>query len=154
MRLADHIGSRALLPGLTCRSQGEVIARLVDSLGAKGSIRDPQAVLAEVLRREQNDSTTVGGGLAIPHARTDLVDSLQIGIATLARPLAIPAADQQPVDVFVLIVGPVSPARQMIQVLASLARLVKNSDLLADLRRARSAKGMRSALEVAQQRLA
>ena len=49
-------------------------------------------------------------------------------VATLEQPLAIPAEDRQPVDVVILLVGPLGDPRQMLRILARLARLVNKQN--------------------------
>lgn len=147
MKLLDYIPPRGLLPGLDCQDPEEVVARLVATLVDAGAARDPDHLVAEILCREQKDSTAIGGGLAVPHARSQRVARLQIAAATLSRPLAIPAGDDQPVDVFFLILGSATdPPREMLRALARLARLVKHGSLLADLRRAGTPAAMRTAI--------
>jgi PTS system nitrogen regulatory IIA component len=150
MNLLDHMPDAGFIPGLVCQEKADVIARLVQALTDAGVLSDPEPLLSEIMQREQQGQTAIGGGLCVPHARTPQVNRLQIAVATLERPLAIPAADDQPVDVFVLIIGPASDPRPMLRALARLARLVKDGSLLAALRRASSADAMRAAIAAAE----
>ncbi len=136
MELLDYTTPAGFLPRLECKDLDDVIDRLVQVLVAAGAVGDPAGLTAEIRRREQETSTAIGGGLAVPHARFPAVKTLRLAAATLAPPLEIPAADDQPVDVVVLIVGPVGDSRLMLRVLARLARLVHQGRFLADLRRA------------------
>ena len=65
---------------------------------------------------------------------------------TLANPLDLSAEDGRPVDLVVLIVGPLNQQRQMLQLLARLARLVNDTGFLNALRRAEDAQAMARAL--------
>ncbi len=145
MKLRDYTTATGLMPRLDCQDLDEVIATLVAGLAAAGGVSETERLVADVLRREQETNTTLGGGLAVPHARSTAVDRMHIAVATLARPLHIPAKDDQPVDVVVLLVGPLHEPRQMLRLLARLARLVKDCAFLDDLRRARSAEEMAGA---------
>ena len=144
--MLDHIPPAGLLCGLTCHGKVEAIERLVDALASAGTVHDVQGIVAEILRREQDDTTAVGGGLALPHARVPGIEQLLIAVATLVRPLDVPTPDDQPVDVLFLILSPEHEARRMLRVLARLARLVRRSDLLAKLRRAASPREMAAAI--------
>ena len=88
---------------------------------------------------------------SVPHTRSTQVQQLQVAVATLARPLSIPAEDDEPVDVFFLIVGPLHERRLMLQSLSRLVRLVKHTDVLSGLRRAKTPTQMKSIIAAAEQ---
>jgi PTS system fructose-specific IIC component len=121
---------------LVCKDKDEVLAKLVAAVARSGSVQDQQKLLQQVLKREGEANTAIGGGLAVPHARSSEVPRLQIAVATLARPLDTPSEDGKPVDIVMLIVGSEQDPRLMLRVLARLARLVNQSPLLEALRRA------------------
>ncbi len=108
--------------------------QLVETLEISGAVTHGLELAEEVMRREREGSTAIGGGLVIPHARYKGVKSMKVAVATLSTPLEIPSEDGQPVDIVILLVGTVQDPRLMLWVLARLARLVKNSDFLDDLR--------------------
>jgi mannitol/fructose-specific phosphotransferase system IIA component (Ntr-type) len=153
MKLTDHITVRALLPHRVFRDKDDAIDKLVACLAQIHAIDAPDELASEVRNRDEIGDTAIGHGLAVPHARTDKVDRLHIAVATLSRPLQMPTQDQQPVDVFMLIVAPKGDPRPMLRVLARLARLVKHDTFLSQLRRACTAADMRVALVEAEDRL-
>ena len=154
MRLLDYTADSGILPRLECQDRTEVIRLLVDGLVSAGSVSEPEKLVEEILRREAEGSTAIGGGLTIPHTRYALAERVQIAVATLATPLIIPADDDQPVDVVILIVGPRGDPRQMLRILARLARLVKHDDFLATLRAADTADEILAAIGDAERRYA
>ena len=154
MKLLDYTQESGLLPALECRDRTEAIRLLVAGLVASGTVAEPELLLEEILLREQEGSTAIGGGLSIPHARFRSVQRVQLAVATLATPLEIFSEDGQPVDVIILIVGPVGDPRQMLRVLARLARLVKQGTFLDDLRVANTPAGMLEVIGAAEGRYA
>jgi len=136
MRLLDYTTDNGFLPHIKCASVDEAVSRLVSGLESAGAVTNGKSLAAEVMRREREGSTAIGGGLVIPHARHIGVKSVKVVLATLAKPLDIPAEDNQPVDIVFLLVGPQDDPRLMLWVLARLARLVKNSSFLNELRAA------------------
>ena len=78
-------------------------------------------------------------------ARHAAVPEVRVAVATLADPLEVPSEDGQPVDVVILLVGPDGDPRQMLRVLARLARAVKSTAFLDGLREAGGAADLRSA---------
>jgi len=149
MKLLDYTTDNGFLPHIKCASVDEAVERLVVELESSGAISDGKSLAAEVMRREREGSTAIGGGLVIPHARHTGVKSVKVALATLADPLDIPAEDNQPVDIVILLVGPQDDPRLMLWVLARLARLVKNSKFLNDLRAAETAEDLKQILLVA-----
>ncbi len=121
---------------------------------ASGTVAEPELLVEEILLREQEGSTAIGGGLSIPHARFRSVQRVQLAVATLTTPLEILSEDGRPVDVIILIVGPVGDPRQMLRVLARLARLVKQGTFLDDLRAASTPAGMLEVIGSAEGRYA
>jgi len=138
MNLLDYTIETGFLPQLKCESLTEVVASLVAPLAAIGEVANAEDLVAEVMRREVEGSTAVGGGLVIPHARLAQVSTLRIAVGTLARPLDLVADDMRAVDVAILLVGPLGDSRQMLRVLARLARLVKDEHFLDSLRSAQT----------------
>jgi mannitol/fructose-specific phosphotransferase system IIA component (Ntr-type) len=149
MKLLDYTIENGFLPQIKCDTVEAVVQALVEQLVSGGEATDPDALLAEILRREEEGSTAIGGGLVIPHARFHGVRRVLVAVATLAEPLDIPTADGKPVDVVILLVGPDGDPRRMLKVLARLARLVKQDNFLATLRKCTTPRSLRLAFGLA-----
>lgn len=149
MKLLDYTIETGFLPHIKCDSIAEAVEHLVGRLQAAGETSHPGALHTEIMRREKEGSTAIGGGLVIPHARFKGVSQVRVAVATLVEPLHIPAEDGQPVDVVVLLVGPEGDPRQMLRVLARLARLVKQGGFLDSLRSAQTPEALREAFGLA-----
>lgn len=134
MKLLDYTIEMGFLPHIKCGSIQAAVGVMVDRLAVVGETADPEGLKAEIMRREEEGSTAIGGGLVIPHARFRGISKVRVVVATLAEPLPLPAADGVPVDVVILLVGPAGDPRQMLRVLARLARLVRQESFLDSLR--------------------
>jgi len=145
MKLLDYTIDRGFLPRLDCPDAETVVRRLVDELVAHGDVTAGADLVTEVLRREREGSTAIGGGLIIPHARFKGLRRVRIAVATLDTPLDIPSEDGRPVDIVILLAGPEDDPRQMLRVLARLARLVKDDRYLDRLRSASTPAGLQAA---------
>ena len=127
-----------MLPRLVADSREEAIRLVASHLATAEGV--PAATLVdEVLSRERERETDLGLGVAIPHARSEVMPRTRLAVATLARPLPPAAPEQRPVDVLLLIAGPRREPRSLLQVLARLVRLLRRDGFLADLRRAATA---------------
>ena len=144
MKLLDYTTESGFLPHIKCSDVTDAVSQLVGSLVADGLVSDSRTLIDEVMRREMEGSTAIGGGLVIPHARSGQVPAVQVAVATLANPLSVPSEDNQPVDVVILLIGPDGDPRLMLRVLARLARLVKHSSFLDRLRESTSASELRA----------
>jgi mannitol/fructose-specific phosphotransferase system IIA component (Ntr-type) len=145
MKLSDYTTTGGFLPHVKCTTVQDAVVRLVGVLADEGKLGEADSVVAEVMRREAEGSTAIGGGLVIPHARHAAVPEVSVAVATLAEPLDVPSEDGRPVDVVILLVGPDGDPRQMLRVLARLARAVKSSAFIDGLRRAAGAGALREA---------
>jgi len=146
MNLLDYTHPDGFLPGIEAGSIEEAVTSLVNSLGDALETGTESEIVQEVLRREREGSTAVGSGLLIPHARHEGVKKVRIAVATLGHGLEIPSEDNLPVDVVILLLGPMGDARQMLRVLARLARIMKNPTFLDGIRHAPDAEALRLAL--------
>lgn len=104
-----------------------VLRELTDLL-AERSGADPVPLLRAVLEREQVLSTGIGHGIAIPHAKSPLVNELSLVCGS--SPVGIPfdALDGEPVRLFFLLIGPESAAGQHVKALSQIAHLVRREN--------------------------
>ena len=103
---------------------GELVQRLVDRSGG-----DFDDAYRAVVRREQELSTGIGFGVAIPHGKSPTVRELSVVAGVAATPVPFDSLDGQPVRLFFLIVGPEATAGQHVKVLSRIARLIRHEDL-------------------------
>ena len=136
MKLTDYTTPDCFLPGIKIDGLAAIVSRLVTSLVGPGDAEAVENLVQEVMRRESEGSTAIGHGVVIPHARFGGVSEVRLAVGTLAEPVDIPTEDGRPVDIVILLVGPEDDPRQMLRVLARLARLVRNEDFLQGLREA------------------
>ena len=81
--LEDLLTEQQVIPRLRSRKPENAIREVIDVLASDVSGRKfdkPEAFLEQVLAREQTHPSVVENGVAFPHARTDLVDEIVIGV--------------------------------------------------------------------------
>ena len=101
-----------------------------------------------LLEREKLGSTGTGGGIAIPHARIPGLNKPFGILVRLKQPIDFDAIDGQPVDLLFLLLLPVAPNKQQLNVLASVARTLRDAKSVRDLRCARDNVGLFEAMVV------
>src|SRR5262245_64491044 len=95
-----------------------------------------ERISAEILKREELGSTGTGDGVAIPHARIQGLNRSFGILARLNKPIDFEAIDGRPVDLLFLLLLPANPAAKQLDVLASVARKLRDPGCLRRLRSA------------------
>jgi len=124
---------------LAARSKDAVLEELVGVLAAAGVVADVEATLRAVRQREEVLSTGIGGGVAIPHGKSDSAGGLAIAAGVAAEPLEFDSLDGEPVRLFFLLVGPESAAGLHVKALSRISRLVRREEVRRRLAEAASA---------------
>ena len=130
MALTDLIDPRTVEMALTAQVIEESLRTLVDRMADAGILQDRDDVVRRLVDREQVMSTGIGGGIAIPHARTPEVSRTVVGVGLSRDGVPFNAVDGAPVKVVFLIVGPMEASAEHVKVLARIARLVKKPEFL------------------------
>jgi mannitol/fructose-specific phosphotransferase system IIA component (Ntr-type) len=99
------------------RTAGEAVWEIIELLRESGELPRAQEFFEAVMAREEKSSTIANGGVAFPHARTELVGQLVLGIgrsragvpfgekAELAHLIFVIAVPQQMVNDYLICVG-------------------------------------------------
>lgn len=95
-----------------------------------GVADDPAALVSDFRERELEATTGFGGGVAIPHSKTDNVREATLLFARLSHPVEWKALDDEPVDTVLGILAPKSGSEVHLQLLAKLARRLMHQDFV------------------------
>jgi mannitol/fructose-specific phosphotransferase system IIA component (Ntr-type) len=123
-----------------------IITQLIDLLSEAGAVRDRAAALDVVLKREAQHTTGIGYGLAIPHGKTEGVETLVMAAGKPAVPADFQSLDGRPVTFVVLLLSPPDQSGQHIQALAKISRLMNIEDFRTAVDRARTGKELYEAI--------
>jgi len=145
--LADLLDEKQVILRLRSRKPANAVREIIQLLAANGKIDDADEFLEQVLAREQVHPSTVENGVVFPHARTDLVDQIILGIGRSragipfgknglrARLIFVIGVPQQLVNDYLICVG-------------TLARLVRDDAIHSTLLGAETAREFLDALIV------
>jgi nitrogen PTS system EIIA component len=139
MALIELIEEDVIKVPLAATTKDGVIQELVDVLLAAGKISDKNAVYKALLERESKGSTGLAEGIAVPHAKTAAVKGLTIAIGIAPKGIDFAALDDQPSNIFFLILAPPDQSGPHIEALAEIARLSRSKAFLRSLAQARKA---------------
>ena len=133
--LADLLTEQQVTLRLRSRKPANAIREIVDVLASDitgRKIAKPEAFLEQVFAREQTHSSVVEDGVVFPHARTDLVDEIVIGVGRSRA--GIPFGENQQRAHLIFVIG--VPERMLSDYLVcvgTLARLVKDATIRSSL---------------------
>ncbi len=125
---ADLLHEQQVILRLRSRKPANAIREIVDVLAADISgrkIDKPEAFLEQVLAREQTHPSVVENGVAFPHARTELVDEIVIGVGRSRAGISFGENQQRAHLIFVIGV-PERLLSDYLVCVGTLARLAKN----------------------------
>lgn len=137
MLLSELLSPDRVKVPLAGRTKDDLLRELVELVAPTDE--DAGAILAAVRDRERELSTGVGGGVAIPHAKSPRVEQLVMAAGVTRSPVDFDALDGQPVELFFMLVGPDSAAGAHVRALARISRLLRREPLRASLRSAADA---------------
>jgi PTS system nitrogen regulatory IIA component len=135
MNLKKVLSPDTVWVDLKADSKQGIIEEMVDRLFAAGKIKDRAAGLQAVLDREAKMSTGMQNGVAIPHGKSDAVQSLVAAVGLNKSGVDFNAMDGLPCTIFIMTLSPLNHAGPHIQFLAEVSRLIsqpaKREQLLA-----------------------
>ena len=123
---------------LVTKGKRSALSKIAARIAQRSGL-DEQRILVGLLRREQLGATSVAHGVAIPHARLDIVASPVASLTRLARPIDFGNPDDDPVDLLFTLLWPQSEPGSFLPALAKACRLFRSSRIRYGLRQAQSA---------------
>ena len=133
MRITELLDPQRIVLGAKAADKAAAIHTMTGLLSAGDCLRDPVQYEQEVLAREAQGSTGVGGGVAIPHAKSAGVRRPALAAMTLSEDLEYGSLDGAPVRLLFQIAVPDTDANLHVAVLADLARLLMDEDFCTQL---------------------
>ena len=135
--LSELLDEKRVILRLRSRKLQNALREIIQVLAQNGKIDDAEIFLEEVLAREQAHPSVVENGVAFPHARTDLVDEIVIGIGRSRAGIPI-GADQQRARLIFVIGVPERLLNDYLICVGTLVRLVKNDAIRSRLLQAKT----------------
>jgi len=125
-----------------------VIAELVSSLDEAGKLgrNKCQEITAEMIKRENEASTGMGKGVAMPHVKHDVVTDVVAVIGQSSAGVGFFALDKQPVYSVILLVSPVDNPDKHLQAMESVFKHLQQEKFRRFLRMCRSSEQIRELL--------
>ena len=135
MKLGSLLSAQRIVPEMKAATHWEALSELVDHLIGTGEI-DPdakQGVLASLHDREEQVSTGIGHGVAIPHAYCSNLDDTRVVFGRSRDGIEFEALDNAPVHFVILLLVPEDQQSTHLQTLASIAGLFSRGEVRHEL---------------------
>lgn len=121
--------------GIQIKAEGKnkkiIITSLLEKAAKSGIIPEDkvEAIFSAIMEREQQSSTGIGNGIAIPHCKTDLVPHGVILAATMPNGIKYNSIDNKPVNILFLFIFPGNENKEYLQILAKAARIFSDENI-------------------------
>ncbi|MCH2368474.1 MAG: PTS sugar transporter subunit IIA [Planctomycetes bacterium] len=99
---------------------------LVQCLSESEELGNEDSIFDAIMEREQLLSTGFGLGLAIPHAKLNIIDDFIVGLAIHRDGVPFDSLDDQPVHILVMILGPDQKQDEYLKVLSRVTAFLKD----------------------------
>lgn len=140
IKLSEIVSKDAILVNLKAEDKEEVLEEMVTLLVESGALatRNKKDVLQQFVDREKAGSTGIGGGVALPHIRSELLKKFVGAIGISKNGVNYKAIDGEPVYVFFMFISPVAQSDEHKQVLRRLANFLSNDENIQFFKTARN----------------
>lgn len=138
MRITDLLDKRSISLNAAPKTKNETLDLAVDLMAKSGKIRDVQAYKKQVYAREEESTTGIGEGIAIPHGKCDAVAKPGLAAMVIKDGVDFDALDGEPVTLLFLIAAPNTEDNVHLDVLSKLSVLMMDEDFSESLRNAKT----------------
>lgn len=126
--ISNRLSTKCIVLDPLIEQKEEVLRILAQTLVDSGVLSDANALLQEILEREELAPTALGYGCAIPHAHSSTLTETHLAAARITPPLDFWNQEADNISLVFLMVGPKNSAGLHIKLLSKLARLLHDED--------------------------
>ena len=136
MLISDLLSPERIRCDVHSSSKKRLLELISQELARNSDELSQREIFESLCARERLGSTGLGNGVAIPHGRVKGTQSVEASFIRLKKPLPFDAVDGQPVDLLFALAVPEDCSEDHLKLLAQVAELFSNPDLLRELREA------------------
>ena len=128
MRITELLDKRSVDLNAAPKSKKEAMDMAVELMAASGKVQDKEAYRALVYAREEESTTGVGEGIAIPHGKGDCIDKPGLAAMIIKDGVDYEALDDEPVNILFLIAAPDTKDNVHLDVMSKLSMMLMDED--------------------------
>lgn len=136
MRITDLLDKRSVCLDGTPTSKNEALDQVIALMVKSGNIRDEETYKRQVYLREEEGTTGIGDGIAIPHGKSDAVKRPGLAAMVVKEGVDFDSLDGEPVNLIFLIAAPNTKDNVHLDVLSKLSMLLMNEEFVENLKKA------------------
>jgi nitrogen PTS system EIIA component len=140
MILTDYIGVDCVLADMTQKDKPETLKELTHLLFDNKNLKGVDAALDQIMAREGTESTGIGHGIAVPHARVSGLKTLHCAVGRFKDGLDFSSIDKKPVHLVFLICYPPTQQTTYLNFVATVAKLLRDDAHLKTMLKAETGK--------------
>lgn len=138
MKIRDLLSKESIELNGAAAGKQEVLEKMVALMAASGKIGDVEKYRKGVFAREEEGTTGIGEGIAIPHCKSDAVKRPGLAAMVVKDGVDFDSLDGQPVHLIFLIAAPDTEDNVHLDVLSRLSVMLMDENFTAGLRSAKS----------------
>jgi mannitol/fructose-specific phosphotransferase system IIA component (Ntr-type) len=148
MKFEDFVCFDALIQQITARDRDGAIAELVSALDAAGRLKpgNRQEIIKAVIKRENEASTGMGKGIALPHVKHGVVKDVVATVGKSSVGIDFSALDKQPVYSVILLISPLNNPDRHLQAMEMIFRHLQQDRFRKFLRQAQTVEDIKDLL--------
>jgi mannitol/fructose-specific phosphotransferase system IIA component (Ntr-type) len=147
MILTKYLTKATIVPTMQAVSKADALKELTHLLFDKRKVDGVGPALDQILARETTESTGIGRGIAVPHARVTGMKQLTCAVGRIPEGIDFKAIDRAPVHLIFLICYPPTDQTSYLNFVATVARLLSDKAQLKAMLDAKTADDMYDLLE-------
>ncbi|MGL4374160.1 MAG: PTS fructose transporter subunit IIABC, partial [Turicibacter sp.] len=138
MRIIDLLNKQSISLTLAATNKAMAIDELVDLVDASGNLSDKQAYKKGIIAREEQSTTGIGEGIAIPHAKVSAVKKACLAAGVSKSGIDYESFDGSLAHLFFMIAAPEGANNTHLEVLSRLSTILMDESFRASLINAKS----------------
>ncbi len=140
MKLIDIVCTKAIIPRLESTERDDVIRELIQSLHEHKKLGKiaPKKLAAVVIKRENEASTGIGKGVAVPHVKHDEITEPIAVVGCSPEGIEFVSLDKQPVYSVFLLLSPGQNPDKHLQAMETIFKNLQKDDFRRFLRQAQT----------------
>ena len=150
MKIRDLLAAESIQLSGTAAGKQDALDKMVDLMAKSGKINDVETYRKGVYAREEESTTGIGEGIAIPHCKSDAVDRPGLAAMVLPDGVDFDSLDGEKVDLIFLIAAPNTKENVHLDVLSKLSVLLMDEEFTKNLRSAKTVEEFLSIIDAAE----